>query len=124
RLNEQGLIADAVALKHQFDREEALKDHDGGMYLFQISRLANTVINVAHHGKLIFDMAMRRQLINLGEEIINHAYDIDIENNSKTQIEHAEQSLFNLASNGASETNFEHISTISNITLETIQKAL
>ena len=46
---------------------------------------------------MIYDLFVRRGLIDLGEDIVNTAYSSEIENTSEQQIEKAEESLFALA---------------------------
>ncbi|MZR30969.1 replicative DNA helicase [Sneathiella litorea] len=102
-LIERGEIADPVTLKSYFDRDEALADIGGSQYLARLAASATTIINADNYGRLIYDLAMRRELIQLGEEIVNTAYDSDLEETSQSQIENAEQKLFALAENGAHE---------------------
>ncbi|MCC3304851.1 replicative DNA helicase [Sneathiella sp. HT1-7] len=102
-LIERGEIADPVTLKSYFDRDEGLADIGGSQYLARLAASATTIINAENYGRLIYDLAMRRELILLGEEIVNTAYDSDLEETSQSQIENAEQKLFSLAENGAHE---------------------
>ncbi|MCF8470982.1 MAG: replicative DNA helicase [Parvibaculum sp.] len=102
-LIERGEIADPVTLKSYFDHDSALADIGGSQYLARLAASATTIINAENYGRLIYDLAMRRELILLGEEIVNTAYDSDLEETSQSQIESAEQKLFSLAENGAHE---------------------
>ena len=102
-LIERGEIADPVTLKSYFDRDEGLADIGGSQYLARLAASATTIINAENYGRLIYDLAMRRELILLGEEIVNTAYDSELEETSSSQIENAEQKLFSLAENGVHE---------------------
>ncbi|MCR9212628.1 MAG: replicative DNA helicase [Proteobacteria bacterium] len=102
-LIERGEIADPVTLKSYFDNDSALSDIGGSQYLARLAASATTIINAEDYGRLIYDLAMRRELIILGEEIVNTAYDSDLEETSQSQIEEAEKKLFSLAENGAHE---------------------
>lgn len=102
-LIERGEIADPVTLKSYFDNDSALADIGGSQYLARLAASATTIINAEDYGRLIYDLAMRRELIILGEEIVNTAYDSDLEETSQSQIEEAEKKLFSLAENGAHE---------------------
>jgi replicative DNA helicase len=102
-LIERGEIADPVTLKSYFDRDEALADIGGSQYLARLAASATTIINAENYGRLIYDLAMRRELILLGEEIVNTAYDSELDETSQSQIENAEQKLFSLAENGVHE---------------------
>ncbi|RYE14495.1 MAG: replicative DNA helicase, partial [Rickettsiales bacterium] len=107
---EKNIIATPVTLKNYFDKDNALSEVGGANYLAKIAGLATNIINIYDHGKLIYDLATRRKLITIGEDIVNDAYDNETELNSNNQIEKAEQQLFMLASQGIIEGGgFQHI---------------
>ena len=111
RLHDRGLIATPVTLKNQFDKDEALAELGGAEYLAKIAGRSIAIINLEDYGKIIFDMAVRRTLIDLGSDIVNEAYDNEIDKTARDQIEAAEQNLFNLASEGVGEKGFTHLKT-------------
>ena len=49
---------------------------------------------------MIYDLAVRRELIVIGGDLVNVAYDSPVEAPPETQIEEAEQRLFDLADKG------------------------
>ncbi|MBE7636997.1 replicative DNA helicase [Sneathiella sp. P13V-1] len=102
-LIDRGEIADPVTLKSYFDRDEALADIGGAQYLARLAASATTIINAENYGRIIYDLALRRELINLGEDIVNTAYDSELTETSSTQIENAERQLFALAETGSHE---------------------
>lgn len=102
-LIDRGEIADPVTLKSYFDRDEALADIGGAQYLARLAASATTIINAENYGRIIYDMALRRELITLGEGIVNTAYDADLSETASTQIEDAERHLFALAETGSHE---------------------
>jgi len=93
---DKGMVANPVTLKNQFDKDEALKEAEGGGYLGRLASLAANVINVVDYARIIADLAIRRKLITIGYDIVNDAYDKEIELSANQQIEHAENSLFTL----------------------------
>jgi replicative DNA helicase len=97
---DRGMLANLVTLKNHFEQDEALKDNNQGEYLSQLSALAATIININDYAKIIVDLAIRRTLINVGEDIVNDAYSTDIKLTASEQIERAEQELFNLGTLG------------------------
>jgi replicative DNA helicase len=97
---ERGLIANPVTLKNYFDKDEALKEVGGAEYLVRLSALATTIINVVDYAKTVQGLAFRRNLIAIGEDMVNDAYDKEIELTASEQIEQAEQKLYELASDG------------------------
>ena len=65
-----------------------------------------TVINAADYARTIHDLYLRRQLIGLGQDMVNSAYQHDLEASGMDQIETVEKSLFDLASTGQYEGGF------------------
>ncbi|MBM86614.1 MAG: replicative DNA helicase [Rhodospirillaceae bacterium] len=106
RLIERGQIANPVTLKPLFDQDAALDDAGGAQYLVRLAASVVTVINADDYGKAIRDDHIRRQLIDLGEDIVNDAYAHDLEISATKQIEIAEGKLFILAEHGSSEGGF------------------
>ncbi len=106
KLNERGLIATPVTLKNYFDKDEALSDIGGAEYLARLAGKATAIINLEAYSRLIYDLAVRRNLISIGESVVNDAYDDEIEKTAQEQIEIAEQKLFTLASEGNVESGF------------------
>src|SRR5262249_14197925 len=72
-------------------------------YLGRLATNAATVINARDYGQTIYDLAVRRHLIVIGEDIVNAAYDAAIDFPPKEQIEEAEGRLYALASAGKAE---------------------
>ncbi len=66
-------------------------------YLGQLAANAATIINARDYGRTIRDLAIRRQLIIIGEDMANAAYDSPVDFPPKEQIEEAEMRLFALA---------------------------
>jgi replicative DNA helicase len=69
-------------------------------YLSRLGSEATTVINAGDYGQTIYDLAIRRALIQIGEEMTTVAYDADVDMTAPKQIEEAEKSLFDLAEKG------------------------
>jgi replicative DNA helicase len=58
------------------------------------------VINAGEYGQVIYDAWLRRQLVDLGEVVVNRAFGAEAELDAKAQLESAEQALFELAKEG------------------------
>ena len=106
RLIERSQIANPVTLKGFFDQDVELEDIGGAQYLARLAASSVTIINATDYGRAIFDLFLRRQLIGLGEGVINDAYSQDLEVDAPAQIEGAEQKLFDLATTGQYEGGF------------------
>lgn len=103
RLIERGQIASPLTLRHFFEADEALELAGGGQYLFDLAASVVSVVNVADYARTIHEMHLRRQLIGLGEDVVNEAFHHDIDKTANDQIEDAEQRLYELATTGESE---------------------
>jgi replicative DNA helicase len=58
------------------------------------------IINAGEYGRAVYDSWLRRQLIDIGEVVVNNAFGADAELDGLQQIEAAEQSLYDLATQG------------------------
>jgi len=100
-----GVPFDIITAKNYLEQQGVLESVGGVDYLSKLASAGATVVNVEHYGRIVFDNARRRDLIGLGQSVIDNAYTEDIDTPVDSQIEMAEQKLFNLASTGQSEQN-------------------
>jgi replicative DNA helicase len=98
---EAGQLADAVTLKAEFENADALEEVGGAAYLTQLLTSMVGIINAGEYGRAIHDAWLRRQLIDIGETVVNNAFGANVELDGAQQIEAAEHSLFELATDGA-----------------------
>ena len=92
-------IATPITLK-TFLGDDSIGDITLPQYLARLAAEATTVINAADYGRIIYDLAVRRSLIGIGEEMVNLAYDSPVDASPRDQIELAERRLFELAEKG------------------------
>src|SRR3954468_409984 len=74
KLVQRGQIANPVTLKNLFDQDGALTEIGGAQYLVDLAQSVVTVINADDYGHVIHDLYLRRQLVDLGETVVNDAY--------------------------------------------------
>jgi replicative DNA helicase len=103
---ESGQRADPVTLKGLFDQDTALTTIGGAQYLARLATSAVTIINAEDYGRIIHDLYQRRELITLGEDVVNDAFRQDLDDPAREQIERAEKRLFDLATVGQWEGGF------------------
>ena len=96
----RGQLADHNTLFHLFDTDETLRELDGGEYLARIARAAETIVNAAEYARVVHDLAIKRRLIEIGEEVVNETFDPANRASGLEQIEKTEQKLFELAQRG------------------------
>ena len=99
---EAGQLADAVMLKAEFEHSGVLEEVGGTAYLAQLLTAMVGIINAGEYGRAVYDSWLRRQLIDLGETVVNNAFGADAELDGAKQIEAAEHALFTLGTEGAS----------------------
>ena len=102
----RGQVANPVTLKNLFDQDGALTEIGGAQYLARLAGAAVTIINAEDYGRAIHDLYLRRQLIALGEDVVNDAFRHDLDDRTTEQIERAEKKLFDLATAGQAEGGF------------------
>jgi len=107
KLIERAQIANPVTLKNLFDQDGALTEIGGAQYLARLAASVVTIINVTDYGRAIYDLHLRRQLIAIGEDVVNDAYSYDLEQQATVQIEAAEKKLFDLATTGQFDGGFQ-----------------
>ena len=115
-----GIPFDIITAKNYLEQQGALESVGGVDYLTQLSGAGTTVVNVDQYGRIVYENALRRELINLGQEITDSAFVEDLDNPVSTQIETAEQKLFELSVSGTVE---EGAMPISNALREALEEA-
>jgi replicative DNA helicase len=100
KLIERGQVASPQTLRHLFETDELLQEVGGPQYLYELAASVVSVINAGDYAKTVHDLYLRRELIGLGEDVVNDAYTGDIEITAQDQIEGTEQRLYDLATTG------------------------
>lgn len=121
---DKGLSATPITVRSMLDKDPMFIESEGNKYLLKLTTIAMAVINPYDYGKLVYELAIKRQLINIGHDIANQAYDSTLETSSASQIERAEASLYNLASQGINEKSFVSLKFSINESIESIDRAM
>lgn len=103
----KGALATPITLKPFFDTDEALNEVGGPAYLARLAGAAVSIFNARDYAQTIHDLAVRRELMNLGEDIVLTAQTGEHEIEPKDQIVEAEQRLYALAETGKMEGGFQ-----------------
>ena len=102
-----GKVATPVTMKTFLPADLDVAGLTGSQYLARLAAEATTVINAADYGRTIYDLAIRRSLIGIGEDMVNVAYDAPVDFAPQEQIEDAERKLFELAETGRYDGGFQ-----------------
>ncbi|MFC4668591.1 replicative DNA helicase [Seohaeicola nanhaiensis] len=100
-------LASPVTLKAFMEEDEGLKELGGPAYLARLAGTAISAFAVRDYAQMIYDLAIRRELIALGRDISDKAARVDIASEPAAQIVEAEQQLYKLSEQGKSETGFQ-----------------
>ena len=93
-LIDQDRIANAVTLKNLFERDDGLSDVGGSQYLAELQANCISIINTRDYGQTIHDLYLRRQLIALGNDVVNDAFAFDEGSAATDVIEQTESRLY------------------------------
>lgn len=102
RLIERSQVVNPITLKPWFERDEAFIDVSADRYLARLAGAAISIIDVSDYGRQIHELFLRRQLIEIGAEIVNQAYEPPAEAATEL-VAAAEAKLFSIAENGAAD---------------------
>ena len=102
----KGQLAEPIVLVERFRRDPAFEELGGLRYLADLVDRAPPAAGAPDFARVIYDLALRRELIRIGGDIGQSAQ-TDAETPARDQIEAAEQTLYTLAENGASSTGFQ-----------------
>ena len=116
-------IADLNTVKVQLDGNEEFGENGGLSYLLKLCENTVSIINSKQYGELIYDLYLRRRLIDLGTNLINNSYNTEQESNSISLIEKTEQNLFNLIQNNEFDSGPKDFKEIMQRTIDYAEKA-
>ncbi|HTO29996.1 MAG TPA: replicative DNA helicase [Pararhizobium sp.] len=102
-----GKTANPVTIKTFLKADEKVGDMTVAQYLARLASEAVSIINAEDYGRAIYDLALRRSLITIGEDMVNIAYDAPLDMPPQSQIEDAERRLFELAETGRYDGGFQ-----------------
>ncbi len=122
-LIDRGQVANPLTLKPFFDNDPALATLGGGGYLADLAASVVTIVNAEDYGRVLHDLHLRRALIDIGEDLVNVAYNSQVEQTAVGQIELAESKLFDLAGTGEVGTGFQKFEYSISAAVRTAEKA-
>ncbi|WP_420131254.1 replicative DNA helicase [Rhodopseudomonas sp.] len=105
-----GKIATPITLKTFLAADLDLGGLTVAQYLARLAAEATTIINAQDYGRTIYELSLRRDLIGIGTDMVNVAYDAPVDFAPKNQIEDAERRLYELAESGRYDGGFQKFS--------------
>jgi replicative DNA helicase len=105
------IVANQITLKQFFENDENIKAIGGAKYLSTLLASASGIFDIADYGRVIYDLALKRKLVMIGEDVVNRVYKTENNLSAQEQIEQAEANLFDLAEKGGNgKSDFRNIS--------------
>jgi len=94
---ERGTMVTPLTLHAALKTDPGLQEVGGHSYLAGLAGAAPALPNVRDLARILADLAMRRALIGIGEDIVNSAYEAPREKSPRDQIEEAEKALYRIS---------------------------
>jgi replicative DNA helicase len=104
---QKNALASPVTLKAFMEDDAGLKELGGAAYLVRLAGAAISSFAARDYAQMIYDLAVRRQLIQLGRDISDRAAKVDLASEPREQITEAEQRLYKLGEQGVTERGFQ-----------------
>lgn len=100
-------LASPVTLKAFLEDDPGLRELGGPAYLVRLAGAAISAYAARDYAQMIYDLAVRRELIALGRDISAKAGKVDVASEPREQIVEAEQRLYKLGEQGTAERGFQ-----------------
>ncbi len=100
KLVDRNMVANPVTLKPLFDADEAMKELGGPSYLAQLTGSGAALIGARDFADQVYDLALLRELVGVGRDMVEQALDTSEEINPKGLVEQAEVALYRVAEQG------------------------
>ena len=104
---QRNALASPVTLKAFMEDDEGLNELGGPKYLVRLAGASISLFAAKDYAQLIYDLAIRRDLMAIGDEISAKAGSVDVESEPKDQIVDAEQMLYQLGEQGNADSGFQ-----------------
>lgn len=123
KLVDRGQNADAVTLKAYFQKDDDLQDVGGADYIADLANAVVSIVNAKNYAQMIHDLFIRRELIAVGRDVVNEAYEQDIDSSADDCLQMAEKRLYDLAETGDNSGGFVTMKDAVGISIQLAEKA-
>src|ERR1700727_634044 len=113
-----GKVATPVTLKTFLPADIDIGGMTVSQYLARLAAEATTIINAQDYGRTVYELSLRRDLIRIGEEMVNVAFDAPVDFAPRAQIEDAERRLYELAESGRYDGGFQRFAQAMKVALD------
>jgi len=124
QLVDRQMVVTPVTLKPYFEADEALAELGGTSYLARLTADGQGLLAPRELAQQIYDLALLRELVSVGRELVENALDTSEEVEPMRQIEEAEARLFEVAEGASGTSEAESFRGASSKALELIETAI
>jgi replicative DNA helicase len=100
RLADRNMVANPVTLKPMFDADADMRELGGPAYLADLSQRTEALIGARDFAGQVYDLALLRELVRVGRDMVESAMDMAEEVDPRAEIEKAEIALYRVAETG------------------------
>ena len=124
KLIDKNMIANPVTLRPMFEGDEALKELGGAAYLAQLTGSGAALIGARDFATQVYELALLRELIGVGRDMVEKAVDTSESVDPMSQIEQAEVALYRVAEQGGEQGGVKTFKQASNLAIQMAERAL
>ena len=124
KLVDKNMIANPVTLRPMFEADEAMRELGGPAYLAQLTGSGAALIGARDFAGQIYDLALLRELIGVGRDMVEKATDTSDAIDPKSQIEAAEVALYRVAEEGGEQGSVKSFGQATKLAVEQAERAL
>ncbi len=114
----------STTIKNLLENNSIFQEAGGQKYLSSLMNLAVLVIDIYDYGCIVYDAAIKRQLIEIGQEVIKNASNTSILDDAKTQVEILEGKIYDLANEDVIKRGFVSSAQMASEVLENINQII
>ena len=124
QLLDRKAVVTPVTLKPYFEADEALKELGGASYLARLTADGQGLLAPRELAEQIYDLALLRELVAVGRNLVNSALDTSESVEPMAQIAEAEAQLYKVAEGASTGSEAQEFSTATRTALGMIERAL
>jgi replicative DNA helicase len=123
-LLDKQMVVTPVTLKPYFEADEAMAELGGTSYLAQLTADGQGLLAARELAQQIYDLALLRELVSVGRELVENALDTSEDVEPMKQVEMAEARLFDVAEGATGDNEALSLRSATNKALEMIETAI
>jgi replicative DNA helicase len=124
QLLDRGAVVTPVTLRPYFESDEALKELGGLAYLARLTADGQGLLAPRELAQQIYDLALLRELVSVGRNLVEGAMDTSESVAPLTQIEQAEAALYSVAEGASATSEAQGFAVATRTAIAAIEKAL